>query len=511
MQIARFDPADVEHFVDQIEQVTAGADDVTDAGALGLRRILPLEELAKPENGVERRPQFMAHPGEKFALGVIGAVRLFLRLAESFLDPGAVGHVVRHAEHDLVRLRPRSRPKHVDQRSVLPRVTINEVRDLSVHPQDLRDLIRHRPVFGANEVDVRPSHQFGRGITPQLLAGGAHADKAAPLIHRADHVLGVVHDELVGVVRGFQLALAFAQRLFRLLPLGDVFHHDQEVARVPIDVPHQAGGAGDPEDFAILPDISSFHRRARPSGQQLLRILFPLRDIVLERDVHRGALRQLALRISHHLAERRVYLVKAFVEAHHRHANGRILEDLAEALLARLERGGPVRDRAHFPNAAQARDNEKHIFENHPARVLERSQRTGREHAVDGIRPVDSAQEMVERHDDGRGNEHSPIPIERENDQRTEDMEMRFDSSARQRDQQSRHEHLGDGDDVAVDGRAGPNARHPNRKDTDGAAQEDGPPDVDVDLARLALPGQRRDEKRDENSSNPLEEHQPRE
>ena len=128
----------------------------------------------------------------------------------------------------------------------------------------------------------------------------------------------------------------------------------EEVARVAVYVPHEAGGAGDPEHFAILPDISSLHRRARSAGQQLLRILFPLRDIVLEGDIHRGALRQFALRISHHLAKRRVDLVKAFVEAHHSHANGSILEDLAEALLARLEGGRPVRDRAHFTNAAQA-------------------------------------------------------------------------------------------------------------------------------------------------------------
>ncbi len=108
LQIARFDPADVEHFVNEIEQVTAGANDVIDARALGLRWVLSFQELPKSENGVERRPQFVAHSGEKFALGVIGAVRLLLGLAEFLLNPGAVGHVVRHTEHDLVRLRPRS-------------------------------------------------------------------------------------------------------------------------------------------------------------------------------------------------------------------------------------------------------------------------------------------------------------------------------------------------------------------------------------------------------------------
>ena len=70
----------------------------------------------------------------------------------------------------------------------------------------------------------------------------------------------------------------------------------------------------------------------------------PCWNIVFERDVHRGALRQFALRITHHLAERRVHLGEAFVEADHRHSNGRILKDLAEALLARLKGGSPIRD-----------------------------------------------------------------------------------------------------------------------------------------------------------------------
>ena len=103
----------------------------------------------------------------------------------------------------------------------------------------------------------------------------------------------------------------------------------------------------------------------------------------------------------------------------------------AEPLLARFKGGSPVCDRAHFPNAPQAGDDEEHIFKNHPAHVLERSKRARGQNAVDRIGPPNSPNEMVERDNDGSENKHAPVAIKRENDERTEDMEMRFDSSSR--------------------------------------------------------------------------------
>ena len=64
--------------------MATGVNDVADAGPLGLGWILPLQELPKPEYSVERGSQFVAHPGQKFTLGVVGAVRLCLGLAEFF-------------------------------------------------------------------------------------------------------------------------------------------------------------------------------------------------------------------------------------------------------------------------------------------------------------------------------------------------------------------------------------------------------------------------------------------
>src|SRR5205809_7595583 len=102
---------------------------MADPRPLRFGRVLPLKQLTKPEDGVEWRPQLMAHAGKKFALGVVGPVRLLLRVPESLLDTGPIGDIVGHAKHGLVRLRPGGRPKHIDQGTVLPRTTINEVCD----------------------------------------------------------------------------------------------------------------------------------------------------------------------------------------------------------------------------------------------------------------------------------------------------------------------------------------------------------------------------------------------
>ncbi len=65
---------------------------------LGWPWILPFQQLAESENRVERRAQFMAHAREKFAFGAVRPVRHFLRFPQRFLDPLALGRVVRDAE-----------------------------------------------------------------------------------------------------------------------------------------------------------------------------------------------------------------------------------------------------------------------------------------------------------------------------------------------------------------------------------------------------------------------------
>ena len=97
----------------------------------------------------------MTHARKELALGLIRAIGFVLRFAESFLDARALGDIVGHAKHCLVGLRPGSRPKHVDQRPILARVTVHEVGDFSVEQQGLRDRLGHGPVFRTNQIEVR--------------------------------------------------------------------------------------------------------------------------------------------------------------------------------------------------------------------------------------------------------------------------------------------------------------------------------------------------------------------
>src|SRR3984893_1836982 len=66
-QAIGFDPADVEHFVDKIEQMPARFLDVIQAGLLFFVELVSLQELAKTEDGVKWRPQFVTHAREKLA------------------------------------------------------------------------------------------------------------------------------------------------------------------------------------------------------------------------------------------------------------------------------------------------------------------------------------------------------------------------------------------------------------------------------------------------------------
>ena len=60
-QLAGLDASDVEHLVDQVEEMPAGPHDVPDRLAV-LGAFEPaFEQLTKSEDGVQRRPKLMAH------------------------------------------------------------------------------------------------------------------------------------------------------------------------------------------------------------------------------------------------------------------------------------------------------------------------------------------------------------------------------------------------------------------------------------------------------------------
>ena len=102
----RFDPRKVEHFVDEIEQMPASAQNVVDRFALITAELFQFQQLSKAKNGVHRRAQFVAHSGKELALGAVGAISLFFRFLQRFLCARALGDVVRHREREYVGFRP---------------------------------------------------------------------------------------------------------------------------------------------------------------------------------------------------------------------------------------------------------------------------------------------------------------------------------------------------------------------------------------------------------------------
>ena len=121
----------------------------------------------------------------------------------------------------------------------------------------------------------------------------------------------------------------------------------------------------------------------------------------------------------------------------------------------------------HLATLRRHDDDEEDVLEDHPGRVLQPAPLAGDEHAVDRLRPEHAAQHVIERHDDRRRDQDAPVAIERQERQRAEDVEVRFDAAAGEVDQQRAHQHLRDGDRVARRRPAGPQQAEQRREQAD--------------------------------------------
>jgi hypothetical protein len=99
MQDARLDARDIEHFVDERQQVATGLENVVGAFALAGGGRFELDELAESENGVQRCPQLVAHPRQKLALRVARGFRGLACGAQRLLGPPPLADVANHAGH----------------------------------------------------------------------------------------------------------------------------------------------------------------------------------------------------------------------------------------------------------------------------------------------------------------------------------------------------------------------------------------------------------------------------
>jgi len=149
------------------------------------------------------------------------------------------------------------------------------------------------------------------------------------------------------------------------------------------------------------------------------------------------------------------------------------VEDATDAGFAGLEFGGPVGDfdadvfvlefltgllvgdAPFFGEGLSAGEEEEDDFEEDPASVFEEAPPFGVAITVDGFGEVVSTDEMIDSPDESGGDEDFPIPIEGEEGERAEDVEMGFDAATGEVDDHGRGEHLSDGDAVAGEDAAG--------------------------------------------------------
>ena len=103
-QPARLDARDVQHLVDQPEEVASPLHDISDALALLGVEGVHLQHLGEAQDGVQRGAQLVAHPREKFAL------RPVCRLGSQLRRPA-----IRHAALQL----PAARLEHEDRAPVV--------------------------------------------------------------------------------------------------------------------------------------------------------------------------------------------------------------------------------------------------------------------------------------------------------------------------------------------------------------------------------------------------------
>src|SRR5439155_6133596 len=130
---ARLDPRDVQHLVDEIQQVAPTLQDLLDALALFLVEGAEIKELAEAEDGVERCTELVAHPRQELALGAVRPLRLLhgpLRrgpgLLQRLLAALAIRDVPAHRVDELVRRRRRGAPRQPAVRAVLAAVAVLE-------------------------------------------------------------------------------------------------------------------------------------------------------------------------------------------------------------------------------------------------------------------------------------------------------------------------------------------------------------------------------------------------
>lgn len=101
-------------------------------------------------------------------------------------------------------------------------------------------------------------------------------------------------------------------------------------------------------------------------------------------------------------------------------------------------------DRFHLPHPGEARGDNEDVLEDHPCGVLQQSPRIEDGFSVNRLRKVIAPDRVIGDHGEGRREEDPVVPVEGEERKGNENVEVRLDPSAREVDDQARHQHLAD-------------------------------------------------------------------
>ena len=214
-ELARFDLGQVEHVVDELQQVFAAAQDVAEKsfvlGRDGVDAAVD-EQLRETDNGVERRAQLVRHVGQERALQPArGLHTLVLQLQRR--GAFAVGHVAHGCEPGLLVVPLDAHHAHLTYPFAIGAIDVKLDRRAVVQRKPERLLLQHLAAL-AEEFDRR-------------------------LVHVAHAAEGVDEQDAIGrsVEQGFELAL------LRALAIDDLHHATPEQAAVGLVLAEQIFGA----------------------------------------------------------------------------------------------------------------------------------------------------------------------------------------------------------------------------------------------------------------------------
>ena len=255
LQLAGLDLGEVQHVVDDAQQVLAGPLDLVQVVALGVVVRDVERQVGEPDDGVHRRADLMAHVGQKGRFETGGGFGRLLGFAQG-LDRGPLDADVLHdAQHPLggiLRVDQAGGDARPEQAAIL-------TDQLLLAPVQLAAL--------ENLVDLAPTG-FVSGIVGIPDPGGAadHAPRreaehlVAPLVAVGDvTVLEQADAHRHGVDNGFLFGVGAAQGLGQIRQLAGAFVHQfgevtaqtLEFLRRLLALGDVAGDAQDTDDLAM--------------------------------------------------------------------------------------------------------------------------------------------------------------------------------------------------------------------------------------------------------------------